>query len=300
MGNKKLKKRNEIDNAFKWKIEDMYSGDEAWNSDVEDVLAMTEDFNKYQGKLTESSSTLASALKDKDAIWQKLERAYVYAQMKLDEDRTLADSQARADKIGSVIARIEASLSFFTPEVLSAPAEKLVGFVDENPELEMYRFVLEDLIRRKEHILTDAEERLLAQISEVTDAPDSIFSMLNDADMKFGTIIDEEGQEVPLTHGNYISFMESADRKVREQAYTNMYESYKALINTISTGYNYNVKTDVIGARIRNYDSARDAALFDGDISGEVYDNLIDVVHQYLPVLHKYMELRKKVLGVED
>lgn len=300
MGNKKLKKRNEIDNAFKWKIEDMYSGDEAWNSDVEDVLAMTEDFNKYQGKLTESSSTLASALKDKDAIWQKLERAYVYAQMKLDEDRTLADSQARADKIGSVIAQVEASLSFFTPEVLSAPAEKLVGFVDENPELEMYRFVLEDLIRRKEHILTDAEERLLAQISEVTDAPDSIFSMLNDADMKFGTIIDEEGQEVPLTHGNYISFMESADRKVREQAYTNMYESYKALINTISTAYNYNVKTDVIGARIRNYDSARDAALFSGDISGEVYDNLIDVVHQYLPVLHKYMELRKKVLGVED
>lgn len=300
MGNKKLKKRNEIDNAFKWKIEDMYSGDEAWNSDVEDVLAITEDFNKYQGKLTESSSTLASALKDKDAIWQKLERAYVYAQMKLDEDRTLADSQARADKIGSVIAQVEASLSFFTPEVLSAPAEKLVGFVDENPELEMYRFVLEDLIRRKEHILTDAEERLLAQISEVTDAPDSIFSMLNDADMKFGTIIDEEGQEVPLTHGNYISFMESADRKVREQAYTNMYESYKVLINTISTGYNYNVKTDVIGARIRNYDSARDAALFSGDISGEVYDNLIDVVHQYLPVLHKYMELRKKVLGVED
>lgn len=300
MGNRKLKKRNETDPAFKWKIEEMYADDTAWNSDIDKVLSMAEGFDKYQGRLTENAKTLAAAFRDKDEIWQKLERAYVYAQMKLDEDRTLAASQARADKVSSVIAKVEASLSFFTPEVLGASSETLMKYVDEEPSLMQYRFIIKDLLRRKEHVLSDAEEKILAQINEVTDAPDSIFSMLNDADMKFGTVTDEDGDEVTLTHGNYISLMESGDRRVREDAYHNMYSSYKSLINTISTAYSYNVKTDVVGARIRKYDSARAAALFSGNISEEVYDNLIDVVHEYLPVMHRYMKLRKRILGVEE
>ena len=300
MGNGKLKKRSEIDSEFKWKIEDMYANDEAWNKDVDQVLSMAEGFDKYRGKLTADATTLARAFADKDAIWQKLERAYVFAHMKLDEDRTQAESQARADRINSVIAKVDASLSFFTPELTGSSCKKLMEYVSCEPLLEQYRFVIEDIIRKKEHILSDAEEKILAQINEVTDAPDAIFSMLNDADMKFGTVINETGEEVTLTHGNYISLMESKDRSVRENAYHNMYNSFRSLINTISTAYNYNVKNDVVSAEIRKYDSARAAALFSGNIPEEVYDNLIEVVHQYLPVMHRYIDLRKKTLGVDQ
>ena len=140
----------------------------------------------------------------------------------------------------------------------------------------------------------------MAQLSEVTGATNDIFKMLNNADLTFGTVVDEDGDEVNLTHGNYITFMESQDRSLRKSAFTNMYEAYKAFINTIATTYNYNTKNDAVSARIRKYDSARQAALSSGNIPEEVYDNLIAVVNEYLPVLHRYIALRKKVLGVDE
>ena len=149
-------------------------------------------------------------------------------------------------------------------------------------------------------MLSTAEENILAQLSEVTGASGDIFKMLNNADLTFGTVVDEDGDAVNLTHGNYITFMESHDREIRKSAFTNMYEAYKALINTIATAYNYNVKDDVVSARIRKYASARQAALSSGNIPEDVYDNLISVVHEYLPVLHRYTELRRKVLGVDE
>lgn len=300
MGNKKIKNRNEIDNKYKWNIEAMYQDTAAWEADIAQVLQMTEDFAGFSGHLTDSAETLAKALTAKDAIWQKLERAYVYAHMKLDEDNRVSAQQAMDDKVGSIIAKVSAAMSFMTPELLSAPAEVLRKFIDSEPALSQYHFLIEDLLREKEHVLSKEEEAILAQMSEVTDAPDTIFTMLNNADMKFGTITDEDGDEAEVTHGNYITFMESHNRDVRKAAFTNMYEAYKGLINTIASAYNYNVKTDVIGARIRHYDSARQAALSGGNIPEEVYDNLISVVHEYLPVLHKYIALRKKILGVEE
>lgn len=300
MGKQKLKKRNEIEKNYKWNIEAMYSTDEAWQEDIDTALAMSEDFLKYQGHLTESAETLAKSLQEKDAIWQKIEKAFVYARMKLDEDNTVSKQQGMLDKVNSIIANIATSMSFFTPELLSSSEETLKSYIDSNKDLEQYRFVIEDVLREKEHILSEEEENLLAQLSEVTDTSDSVFTMLNNADMKFGTIIDEDGDEVELTHGNYIKFMESHDRTVRKSAFTKVYESYKNLINTIASLYSYNVKTDVIGARIRHYNSAREAAMSSGNIPEEVYDNLISVVHQYLPVLHKYLELRKKILGVDE
>ena len=153
---------------------------------------------------------------------------------------------------------------------------------------------------KKKHVLSAAEENILAQLSEVTGATNDIFKMLNNADLTFGTVVDEDGDTVNLTHGNYITFMESHNRDLRKAAFTNMYEAYKAHINTIATTYNYNVKNDVVSARIRKYDSARQAALSAGNIPEEVYDNLIAVVHEYLPILHRYIALRKKVLGVEE
>ncbi len=300
MGKQKLKKRNEIKKKYKWNIEAMYSTDEAWQEDIHTALAMSEDFLKYRGHLTESDEVLAKALQEKDAIWQKIEKAFVYARMKLDEDNTVSKQQGMLDKVNSIIANIATSMSFFTPELLSSSEETLKSYIDSNKNLKQYRFVIEDVLREKEHVLSEKEENLLAQLSEVTDTSDSVFTMLNNADMKFGTIIDEDGNEVELTHGNYIKFMESHNRTVRESAFTKVYESYKNLINTIASLYSYNVKTDVIGARIRHYNSSREAAMSAGNIPEEVYDNLISVVHQYLPVLHRYLELRKKVLGIDE
>ena len=250
--------------------------------------------------MTDSSEILFEALDEKDKIWRKLEHAFVYAAMKKDEDNRVDKYQSMDDKCGSAIAKVSAAMSFFAPELLAADEEKILHYIDENPKLKLYRFALEDALREKKHVLSAAEENILAQLSEVTGATNDIFKMLNNADLTFGTVVDEDGDEVNLTHGNYITFMESQDRSLRKSAFTNMYEAYKAFINTIATTYNYNTKNDAVSARIRKYDSARQAALSSGNIPEEVYDNLIAVVNEYLPVLHRYIALRKKVLGVDE
>ena len=299
MGNRKLRNREEIPQKYKWNMRAMYADDGAWDADIQEVLDAVERFGAYQGRLTTDAATLAKALEDKDAIWQKLEKAFVFARMKQDEDNRNTRQQAMLDKVNMVIAKVSAAMSFFTPELLSAPEETLLSYLEMEPKLAVYKFMLHDLLREKQHVLSKEEENILAQLSEVTDAPDAIYTMLSNADMKFGTIKDQYGEDVELTHGNYIKFMKSHDRNVRQSAFERMYETYKSLLNTISTAYSFNVKNDVVSARIRKYPSARYAALSGGNISEDVYDNLITVVHDYLPVLHKYVELRKKVLGVE-
>lgn len=300
MADKNLKQRDQIAKEYKWDLEAMYPDELQWEKDVEECVQAAEAFKRFEGRVCKSSDTLADALEEKDAIWQKLEHAFVYAAMRKDEDNRVNKYQSMDDKCGSAVAKASAAMSFFAPELLAADDSTILGFIDENPRLSLYRFALEDALREKKHVLSAAEENLLAQLSEVTGATNDIFKMLNNADLTFGTVLDEDGDTVNLTHGNYIMFMESHNRDVRKAAFTNMYEAYKALINTIATTYNYNTKNDVVSARIRKYDSARQAALSAGNIPEEVYDNLISVVHEYLPVLHRYIELRKKVLGVDE
>ena len=300
MGDKNLKQRKEIEKKYKWDIEAMYPEESKWEKDLQECLNQAEAFTAFQGHLTESARTLADALQLRDDIWLKLEHAFVYAHMKKDEDNRESKYQAMDDKCNSVIAKVSAAMSFFTPELLEAPEERILSYITEEPDLKTYEFMLKDALREKAHILTAAEENILAQMSEVTGATNDVFTMLNNADMTFGTVTDEDGDLVSLTHGNYISFMESHDREIRKSAFTNMYEAYKALINTLATNYNYNVKTDVVTARIRRYRSARQAALSGGNIPEDVYDNLISVVHEYLPDLHRYILLRKRVLGVDE
>ena len=300
MSDKLLKQRSDIDSKFKWDIEAMYPDEAQWEKDIADCVLAAEKFTRFQGKVTDSSEILFEALDEKDKIWRKLEHAFVYAAMKKDEDNRVDKYQSMDDKCGSAIAKVSAAMSFFAPELLAADEEKILRFIDENPKLELYRFALEDALREKKHVLSTAEENILAQLSEVTGATNDIFKMLNNADLTFGTVVDEDGDTVNLTHGNYITFMESHDRNLRKAAFTNMYEAYKAFINTIATTYNYNTKNDAVSARIRKYDSARQAALSSGNIPEEVYDNLIAVVNEYLPVLHRYIALRKKVLGVDE
>lgn len=300
MSDKLLKQRSDIDAKFKWDIEAMYPDEAQWEKDIAGCVSAAEKFTRFQGKVTDSSDILFEALDEKDKIWRKLEHAFVYAAMKKDEDNRVDKYQSMDDKCGSAIAKVSAAMSFFAPELLAADEEKILQYIDENPKLELYRFALEDALREKKHVLSTAEENILAQLSEVTGATNDIFKMLNNADLTFGTVVDEDGDTVNLTHGNYITFMESHDRDLRKAAFTNMYEAYKAFINTIATTYNYNTKNDAVSARIRKYDSARQAALSSGNIPEEVYDNLIAVVNEYLPVLHRYIALRKKVLGVDE
>lgn len=300
MGEKKIKSRNDIDPKYKWKIELMYPDRKSWEEDVDAAMKMTESFLSYQGRLGESSDTLLSALKDLDAINMKFEKAYCYAKMKQDEDNRLGSSQEMLGIITARAAEAGASTSFFSPELLSLSEDKLTGFLDENRELKAYDFVIKDALRMKEHVLSEKEESILARLSEVTGASDNIQSMLSDADLKFGKVKYPDGKKVELSHGNYINFMESPDRKVRKQAFTKMYEAYKNHINTFAAVYGTSVKADVTGAVIRGYDSARHAAMSSGNIPESVYDNLIEAVHENLPVLHRYIALKKKILGVKN
>ena len=191
------------------------------------------------------------------------------------------------------------SLSFFAPEIMSIPKETLNQFVRDEMGLHTYVHMIKCILREKDHILTPEIESIMAQYGEVTSAPGEIFKMLNNADIKFGMIKNEDGEEVELTHGNYISFMESHDREVRKAAYKAMYAAYLKQKNTIATAYNYNVKTTNLIAKLRNYDSSLGAELYSDDIPEDVYTNLIDAVSSKLDVLHRYVDLRKKVLGVD-
>lgn len=300
MNTKELKTRDQIDSKYKWNIEAMIPDESVISGELETIKKEAEAYGEdFAGRLTESADTLLAAFQKRDDIWRKLEKIYVYARMRRDENNAETKYQAMADQCNSVIAAVSASMAFFTPELLSASEETILAYIDAAPGLEIYRFAICDTMRQKAHILTQAEENILAQMSEITGATNDIFTMLNNADIKFGTIIDEDGDETEVTHGNFIKFMESHDRDVRKNAYNAVYDAYKELINTIASAYNYNTKTDVVSARIRKYESARAAALSGDNIPAEVYDNLVAEVHKNLPAMHRYVELRKKLLGVD-
>ena len=300
MNTKELKTRDQIDSKYKWNIEAMIPDESVISGELETIKKEAEAYGEdFAGRLTESADTLLAAFQKRDDIWRRLEKIYVYARMRRDENNAETKYQAMADQCNSVIAAVSASMAFFTPELLSASEETILAYIDAAPGLEIYRFAICDTMRQKAHILTQAEENILAQMSEITGATNDIFTMLNNADIKFGTIIDEDSDETEVTHGNFIKFMESHDRDVRKNAYNAVYDAYKELINTIASAYNYNTKTDVVSARIRKYESARAAALSGDNIPAEVYDNLVAEVHKNLPAMHRYVELRKKLLGVD-
>jgi len=299
MSSKNVKQRKEIDDRFKWDIEAMYTPEAKWQEDFDASLKAASEYGRFKGRLGESAAVLKEALKEKDQIWQQAERVYVYARMRRDEDNRVAKYVEMAGKCHVLLSEISSSLSFFTPELLAVDEKVIFGYLEADEELEIYRHYIEDTFRIKAHVLSEVEENLLAQISRITDASGEIFNTLNNADMKFGRIVDEDGDSVELTHGNYISFMESKDRRVRQEAFQHMYAAYTAQINTIATAYDYNVRTDCIFSKLRKYENARAGALSGDNVKAEVYDNLIKVINDYLPSLHQYMKTRKKLLGVE-
>ena len=297
---KETKRRDQIDQIYKWNIEEMYPDEEQWKADYKTVEEKAKDFTAYSGRLGESPKLLLEAIQKKDTIWLILEKVYTYARMKKDEDNRVNQYQAMSDKAGTLIAKASSYLSFFIPELLEIPEEKLLGFLEAEEGLKLYEHSIRDILREKAHVLSKLEENLLAQMSEITGATNDVFTMINNADIKFGSIVDEDGDEVEVTHGRYIGFMESHDRRVRKDAFEHMYKAFGDLKNTLATTYNYNTKTDVITARIRKYGSAREAALSGDNIPASVYDNLIDTVNSRLDLLHRYVEVRRKLLKVNE
>ena len=295
-----VKSRNEIPEKDKWTIDEMYPEAGQWEAELKSTLDKTQGLLEFSGRLGSSASVLADALILSDEVDQSFERLYTYAHMKLDEDNGVPGSQARLDKAVSALAKASALTSFMTPEITSIPEDTIEDFLKTEPRLKVYEHLLRDLMRSRSHVLSEKEEAILANLSEVLNAPDNIFTMLSDLDFSFGTVKDENGEETELTHGNYITYMRSHNREVRKEAYDKMYAQYKGHINTIAANYSTNVKTDVIGARLRNYTSARAAALHGGNIPESVYDNLITAVNDALPALHEYIAVRKEILGVDE
>lgn len=295
-----IKTRDQIDLKYKWDLEAMYKSLKDWEKDFSLSEKMAGELAALSGEFCKTKESLLKAFKLRDEVWRKVEKVFVYARMKRDEDTRDSTYQALSDRAGSLIAKVAAATSFFVPELLEAGEDQLWTFFKEEEGLKIYTKSLERILREKPHILSKSEENLLAKISELSPATNEIFSMINNADMKFGKIVGEDGEETELTHGRYINFLESKDRRVRKEAFEAMYKEYEDRKNTLATSYNYNTKNDTIMAGIRNYPSAREASLWGDDIHTDVYDNLVDTINTNLPLFHRYVAVRKKALKLDE
>lgn len=296
----KLPARSEIAEADKWALEDLFLTDADWEAAVKQLEEQLAQLKGYAGKVSASADALYAYLTLADETENLFEKVLVYSNEKMHEDMGNSTYQGYAAQAQAAAARLSAAEAFFEPELLAMEESRLQGFLKEEPELEKYRLLIDRVWRRKAHTLSAAEEEILAKTYEMATAPDDIFSMFNDADAKFGTIRDENGKEVELTHGRFGGFMESSDRRVRKEAFEALYQTYDQFQNTLAATYSANVKKAKFYADVRKYPSALAAALAPGNIPMEVYDNLIETVHRFLPAMYRYVALRKRALGVEE
>ncbi|MGG1369209.1 oligoendopeptidase F [Priestia megaterium] len=297
---KKLPSRSEIKVEDTWKLEDIFTSDDAWEKEFEEVKALIPQMEKFKGKLGESAQTLYDALQEQDELTMRVSKLYTYAHMRYDQDTTNSFYQGLNDRIKTLYTQIASALSYVTPEILSIEESKIKQYMAEHKELKLYAHALDEITRERPHILSESEEALLAQASEVLGSSSNTFGMLNNADLEFPSIKDENGEEVEITHGRYIRFLESSDRRVREEAFKAVYETYGKFKNTFASTLSGTVKKDNFSARVRHYNSARHSALSTNNIPEEVYDNLVKTVNDNLHLLHRYIDLRKKVLGIEE
>ncbi|ALA41650.1 oligopeptidase PepB [Paenibacillus peoriae] len=281
-----------------WKLEDLFPNLKAWDQEYEEVKQLAKKAEQFQGKLN-SAESIGSCFKLEDELSLKTERVYVYAHLHHDEDTAEPTYQGLSQKAKKLGVEVSESLSFVTPEILALPDHQLDAFI-EDPKLADYRFTLQEMKREKAHILGKTEEALLAQVGNLAQAPQTIFGMLNNADLKFPKIKDENGKEVELTHGSYIQFLESPHREVRERAFKAVYDTYAKNKNTIASTLSANVNKNIFYSRVRKYPSVLEMSLYGDNIPKEVYTNLIDTIHESLPLLHRYIKLRKKLLGVDE
>ena len=283
-----------------WAVEDIYPTEEAWSQALSESASLPEELAAYQGKLDESAETLLSYLTRMEEISHQADRLFVYAMLRADEDTANSTHQAMKGKCFSFLVSLSSATAFEGPELVAIPDETLDAFYAQEPGLTKYRRYLTKARLEKPHILSQAEEKLLAGAAEVGAAPSNIFNTLNNADMTFPAVTDSEGVTYPLTNGSYISLMERSDRTLRENAFRSFYGVYESYANTLAASYNAEVRKNLFFAKARKYDSALAAAMEPVEVPEAVYHSLVDTVRKNLDKMHRYMGLRKKAMGLSE
>lgn len=295
-----LRCREEIPTESKWNVETIYVSDDDWEKDFNKTATFMESIKKWTGRLSTSPDTLKSAVKEMLSQHRLLEKLFVYASMKRDEDLGNSDYSGMASRIMSRLVEFTAAHSFFTPELLAIPEDTMNSWL-ETDELEPYRIWLQDTLRYRSHTLSEKEEELLAKTGEITGGFSSAFGKLNNVDMpaRFPKIRNENGKRVRLTNGNFSAFLQKKERGVRKDAFLGFYDEVEGNVATKAALLEGQVKSDIFRARAKKYDSALEASLFNDRVNVSVYDSLIKSVHNHLPVLHRYFNLRKNVLDLD-
>lgn len=297
---KRLLKRHEVPQEYTWNLETIYPAVSGWEQDFAQVESMLPKLAAFQGTLARGAAQLLGALRLRDEIGLIMGKLLAYAHMRKDEDNTNSTNQALNDRATMLATRAHGTEAFMEPEILALPAGALDQMRAQEPGLAAYGHHLDDLLRQKAHVRSAEVETLLAEVGEVARGPGQIFGMLNNADIKFPAVRNAEGDEVELTKGRFIQFMESPDRRVRKDAFAALYGTYRGHLHTIAATLAASVKKDVFFARSRRYSSALEAALSGNNIPVAVYRNLISTVDRNLPALHRYLRLRKRLLGLDE
>lgn len=291
-------KRSEIDAKYKWKLEDIFADNEAWEAEFAEVEAMLPALSALKEHIADNVDTMRDGLQKIDRASWMLERLFVYARMRRDEDSADSVYQGLASRSQNLAVRLSGALSFLDPLLLSLDEQTLSAYIHA-PELTDYSFMLENLLRSKAHVLDEKSERLLSMAGDFSDGAQEIFTMLDNADLKFGEV-EHEGRVYPITHAKYMELMQSPDRALREKVYRKYYEAFSGHINTIAATYSTAVKKDIFYAKARGYESARNKALFADNVPPAVYTDLIDTVHENLGTMYDYLRLRGRALGIEN
>ena len=292
--------RADADPKYTWALEDIYPSDEAWDAAYAEAQNFSRQISAFRGRLGSSARTLLEFLQLGETISVAFDSLYGYAQRRSDEDTAVSKYQGMSSKAISLMVAVDAAGSFETPELLAIPDEKLDQFYQELPELTVYRTYLDNLRRKRAHILSDAEEKLLASAGEISQSPDTIYSMFADADLKFPPAVDSAGNEHELTHGSYIPLMHSTDRVLRKSAFQSLYSMYGKFRNTAAAILTAQVKQLKFHADARRYPSTLHMSLDSSNVPTEVYTNLIQAVHDNMQPMYRYVALRKKLLGVDE
>jgi oligoendopeptidase F len=299
MNEKKIPLRSEVKKEDQWDLDYLYKSDDDWEKHYNDVDQKIKGYDDYKGKLNESFELFKAALDFDMEISRQLEKLYTYAHLKNDEDKTNQIYSGMFQKALNLHSRISEASSFITPEIQSVPDKLLKSFMEKD-SVSDYRFMLEKIVRNKPHTRSLEVEQVLAMATEVRQAPMQIFSQLDNADLKFGKIQNDKGEVVELSHGNFISFLTSPSREIRKNAFKTFYQAYEDHKYSISAALSASIKKDCFVSKVKKFKTCREAALFPDNVSVDVYDNLIETVKANLGPLFRYLDFRKKTLGLEN
>ena len=297
---KAVPRREECDKKYQWHIEDLYASDDLWQKDYELLEKSIPELASYEGRLGEGVHTFLEYMNKKQEVMKRFEAVYVYANQKYHEDTGNAVYQKLTAQAQMLSLKLSSATVFEEPELLSVGKETIDGWFEESEDMELYRRFFYELFRQQEHVLSKEMEAVLADVSDMSEDISNIFSMFNNADVKFPAIKGKDGEEIPVSHGRYSLLMESRDREIRKEAFASMYSQYGQYRNTLAATYSANLKSSAFFAKVRKYDSALAMALDGGEIPVSVYTQLIDTVHENMSLMHRYVGLRKKALGVEE